>query len=95
MILLSPSLTIPGFLPRLLGELDSVNAMNSAKRNRCKQETVMNTRALKVLAVSPGLCAAAGNFGAAVTVINLHSVNGPPSDGHPADNETIKPSTNQ
>jgi uncharacterized repeat protein (TIGR03803 family) len=41
----------------------------------------MNTRALKILAVSLGLCAAAGNLVAQVTVTNLYSFGSIPNDG--------------
>jgi uncharacterized repeat protein (TIGR03803 family) len=41
----------------------------------------MNTRALRILVVSLGLCAAAGNLVAQVTETNLHSFAGLPADG--------------
>jgi len=41
----------------------------------------MNTRALKALAVSLGLCANVANVGAQVTETNLHSFAGPSADG--------------
>ncbi len=67
--------------PRLLGELDSVNSTISVKRNCRKKKGNMKARALKILAVSLGLCTAAGNLAAQVTLTNLYAFGNFPTDG--------------